>query len=97
MITDNNENWHYLAVKNISKLLNGITSNHNGDFYCLNCFNSHRTKNKLKKHKKICRDHDFCYVKLPDESNKTLKYNPGEKSLKVRFIIYANLSVYFEK
>ena len=32
MITDG-EKWHYLAVKNISRLLRGITSNHDGDFY----------------------------------------------------------------
>ena len=46
MITDN---WHYLAIKNISGLLRGITSNHNGDFYCLNCLHSYRTKIILKK------------------------------------------------
>ena len=51
MITDN-EKWHYLAVKNISGLLRGITSNHNGDFYCLNCFHSYTTEKKLKKHQK---------------------------------------------
>ena len=33
MITDNNNNWHYLAVKSISKLLRGVTSNNNGDFF----------------------------------------------------------------
>ena len=27
---------------------------------------------------------------MPDEDNKILKYNPGEKSLKVPFIIYAD-------
>ena len=32
MITDGTSNWHYLAIKNISGLLTGITSNHNGDF-----------------------------------------------------------------
>ena len=26
---------------------------------------------------------------MPDENNKILKYNPGEKSLKALFIIYA--------
>ena len=31
-ITNNDKNWHYLAVKSIPKLLNGITSKHNGDF-----------------------------------------------------------------
>ena len=40
MITDDGENWHYPAVKKLSALLRGITSNHNGDFYCLNCFHS---------------------------------------------------------
>ena len=47
MITDRNTNWHYLAVKRISGLLRGLTSNHNGDFYCLNCFHSYRTNRKL--------------------------------------------------
>ena len=48
MITDNNENWHYLAVKSISRLFRGIASNHDGDFYCLNCMHSFRTDNALK-------------------------------------------------
>ena len=51
MIT-NGEKWHYLVVKNLSGLLRGITSNHNASFYCLNCFCSYSTKNKLEKHKK---------------------------------------------
>ena len=90
-ITNDDENWHYLAVKSTSKLLNGITSMHNGDFYCLSCFHSYRTKNKLITHVKICKDYDFCDVKMPNENNKILKYNPGEKSLKVPFIIYEDL------
>ena len=39
MITDG-EKWHYLEVNNLSKLLRGVTSNHHGGFYCLNCFHS---------------------------------------------------------
>ena len=31
----------------ISRLLRAITSNHDGDYYCLNCFHSYRTENKL--------------------------------------------------
>ena len=38
MIADAYNNWHYIAVTRISGLLRGITSRHNGDFYCLNCF-----------------------------------------------------------
>ena len=50
MITDD-EKWHYLAVKNLSGLLKRIASTHMKDFYCLNCFHSYRTKNKLETHK----------------------------------------------
>ena len=46
MITDETNNWHYLAVKSISGLLRGITSNHNGDFYSLNCFHLYTTEKK---------------------------------------------------
>ena len=95
----NNEvkNWHYLAVRSIPRLLRGITSNHNGDFYCLNCFHSYTTEEKLKKQEKICKDHDFCHVKMLNEDNKILKYNPGEKSLKVPFIIYEDLECLLQK
>ena len=61
MITDGKK-WHYLAVKKLSVLLRGITSNNVGDFYCLNCFHSYSTENKLKKREKVCNDHDYCYV-----------------------------------
>ena len=44
MITDGKK-WHYLAVKCLSAFLRGITSNNNGDLYCLNWFHSYSTKN----------------------------------------------------
>ena len=44
MIT-NGEKWHYLAVKRLSALLRGITSKQDGDFHCLNCFQSYTTEN----------------------------------------------------
>ena len=97
MITDG-EKWHYLVVNNLPGLLRGITSNHNADFYCLNCFHSYRTKNKLEAHKKICENHDYCHVEMPTKGNNTIKYNHGEKSIKMPFtIIYADLECLLEK
>ena len=32
----NGENWHYLAVRSLSRLLRGISSNRDADYYCLN-------------------------------------------------------------
>ena len=91
------EKWHYLVVKNLSGLLKGITSTHMKDFYCLNCFHSYRTKNKLESHKKICENHDFCHVEMPTKDNNIINYNHGEKSMKVPFIIYADLECLLEK
>ena len=39
MITDG-EKYHYLAAKSLPRLLYRITSNHDGDFYCLGCLHS---------------------------------------------------------
>ena len=84
-------------MKTLSALLREITSSQNGDFYCLNCFHSYSTKEKLEKHEKVCNDHDYCYVETPSNSNKILKYNHGEKSLKALFMIYADVECLLEK
>ena len=96
MITDVKK-LHYLTVKSLSALFRGITGNNNGDFYCLNCFRSYTTENKLKKHKKVCENRDYCYVEMPEGDNKILKCNQGEKYMKVPFIIYADLESLLEK
>ena len=84
-------------MKSISGFLRGITSNHNGDFYCLNYFHPYATEKKLRKQKRICENHDFCYLKVPDEDNKILKDIPGKKLLKVPFTIYADLECLLQK
>ena len=96
MITDGKK-LYYLFVKELPALLKGIISNHVGDFYCLNCFHSYTTDNKLKQHENVCKNYDYCYVQMPKEDNKILKCNPGEKAMKVPFIIYADLESLLEK
>ena len=96
MIIDTKK-WHYLAVKSLSALLIGITPINNGDFYCLNCFHSFRTKNVLKKHENVFKDQDCCYVKMPNKDNNILKCNHGENFMKGPFIIYADMESLLEK
>ena len=73
LMISNGENWHYLVVKSSSRLLRGISSNHEGDQYCLNCFHSYRTENKLNAHKKVCGNHDYCNIEMPSPSNNIIK------------------------
>ena len=42
-------------------------------------------------------NYDYCHVEMPNEDNKIIKYNQGEKSIKLPFIIYADLECLLEK
>ena len=55
------KSWGYLVMKKLSSLLSEITSQHDGDFRCLNCLHSFRTENKLKSHKNVCQNKDFIW------------------------------------
>ena len=89
LIITNGKKSHCPAVTNLSALLQGMSSNHKEDFYCLNCFNSYITKNKLKEHKKICNNHDSCRIEMPKWVEKNIKIQSRRKIIKS--IIY-NLS-----
>ena len=101
--SDEIDKWHYIALKSdsidngfnrpirsLSKLFRGITSNNNRDFYCLGCLHSFRTDNALKRHERLCNNHNYCHIEMPIRDNNTLKHNHGEKSLNVPWVIYAD-------
>ena len=54
----------------------------------------------------MCKNHDCCYVEMPKEDNKILKYSHGNyenssllfmKSMRTPFIIYDNLEPLLKK
>ena len=53
MITHSQNNWHYLTIKNMKRLIRGVTSNHQGDFFCRNCMHSYPTESAPKKHEQL--------------------------------------------
>ena len=97
LMINNGKKYHYLAVTNLSALLERVSSNHEEDFHCLNCFNSYTTENKLKEHEEIRNNNDSCRTEISSWAEKTLKYNPGEKSLNAPFTIYFDLECLLKK
>ena len=97
MITDNQNNWHYITIKNMKRLIRGVTSNHHGDFFCRNCMHSYRTENALKKHERLCTNHDYCKIIMPKPNKNILKFKSNEKSLHMPHAIYADLEVILKK
>ena len=81
-MTGDGEKWHYFAVKNLPRLLRGISSNHVGYNYCLGCFYSYRTPNKLKKDERLCNNHKFFEIEMPTEKDKIIKILTRTKIIK---------------
>ena len=91
------EGWHCLAVKNLPALLRGITSKYHGGFCYLNCLHFFRTENKLKSHKKVCINKDFCGTVMPSEKDKILAFKHYMRSDKMPYIIYADIESLIKK
>ena len=83
------------SKKTIS-IIKRINSKHYGDFYCLSCFHSFRTKNKFELSKKVCENKDSYHVIMPSEDTKILEFNQYQKSNKAPFIIYTDIECIIE-
>ena len=81
----------------MKRLIRGVTSNHHGDFFCRNCMHSYRTENALKKHERLCTNHDYCEIIMPEPSKNILEFKSNEKSLHMPHTIYADLEVILKK
>ena len=102
-ISDGEGKRHFLALpsnldedkvkrpyKSLSRLMEGISSNSHGDFYCLGCFSFFRTKSTLRNHVDLCKNNKFAKIELPEESSNFKTYKPGAKSLKMETVVYAD-------
>lgn len=96
LIIEDRRKKHYVAIKRLSALLRGLTSSHNWYFYCRNCLNSFYNENVLKLHVEVCKDHDYCHAKMPEEGKNILKYNSGEKAIRVPFVMYGDMECILE-
>ena len=90
-ITEGKDKWHYITIKSIPALLRGVTSAHNSDFYCLNCFHSYRTAKKINEHEELCVKNNFCLIKMPAEDKKYVTSSPGKNTL----LFMLTLNVYY--
>ena len=97
LMISNGEKQPYLTTKKPSALLRGITSEHHGDFYCLNCFDSFATENKLQSRKRAYEIKDFCNVNMFSEHTKTLEFNHVQKADQAPFTIYVHLECKIDK
>ena len=68
-----------------------ISSNSHENCYCFGCFHSFRCKSTLEKHTQLCKDHNFCKTKLPENNKKVKEHKFGSKALRMNDITYVDL------
>ena len=65
----------HLTVKKVSVLLRGITSKHDGNFYCFNCLHLFTTNSKVESRRKVFENKDFCGDRMPSEEYMISEFN----------------------
>ena len=74
-ILSNVSRFHYVWIKNISRLLNSQVSRHKGAiFVCDRCLCYLHSKEKLQKHEIICQKLNKCKIVLPSPKNESDKF-----------------------
>ena len=90
LLIKDGEKSHYCLVKNISALLSSQINNHDHKrFFCLNCFNSFKYKDKLKEHKDYCYENESVQIIMPQQGT-YLRFKNFLHSEKAPFAIYAD-------
>ena len=89
MIT-NGENWHYVTIKSLSRLLKSLDATHKGSYYfCINCLIGFRTASARNKHNDYCGSNDHIKIYMLSEKKKWLKLREGQYQFKILLMLYA--------
>ena len=83
-------NRHYVAIKNLSRLLRSSNSeHHNKHYFCLNCLQGFHSEESRNKHFECCADNKVVRIDIP-KGNSFVTFHSGQYKFKVPFIIYAD-------
>ena len=90
LLLKDGEKSHYCLVKNISALLSSqINNNDHKRYFCLNCFNSFKDKDKLEEHKDYCYENESVKILMPQQGT-FLRFKNFLHSEKAPFVVYAD-------
>jgi len=97
--------YHYVWIKNLSRLLSKQNSKHDGRMYfCERCHHGYHSRQKLEAHEVDCFQVNECRVTMPkvyvdEHGNKshTVKFKNFGHKTKVPFIVYADFESLLKK
>ena len=66
------------------------------NYYCINCLYSFRIIKKLQAHEKVFKNNDYCYLRMPDESDKILSLTKMKNLSQYHLLFIQILFLYSE-
>lgn len=90
--------YHFMWIKNLSRLLSKQVTNHNGQiFLCDRCLNYFHSELLLQKHTVDCSNLNKCRIEMPSDENKCIKFKNFQYQEMVPYVLYADLECILEK
>ena len=77
--------------------MRNTSSNSHESYYCYACFHTFRTQSKLYEHSKLCKDHNYCEIRLPKDGKNTISHKFGSKALKINDMLILDPDYILEK
>ena len=97
LITSNSETNHYVWIKNFNRLCYSITKHKTKKFFCKHCIQHFASELILEKHMEDCIVLTKCQsIEMPVEGE-TTKFKSFRETVKIPFVIYADLESLLEK
>lgn len=91
LLFSENKKYHYVWIKNFSRLMNHLTSHEHIKYWCFNCLQSFTTDKLLNDHREFkCVDHETAKLILPEKEKAIVQFTNEYKQNKAPFIIYAD-------
>ena len=56
-----------------------------------------KNRKQTKLHENFCKNYDYCYTKMHEKDDKTIKYSHEEKTMKFSFAVYAETELQLEE
>ena len=98
LLVTENENKHYVLIKDFNKFMYDITNNKKRKHFCMYCLQHFTSERVLNNHKENCIQlNGVQAIKMPTKDDNILKFNNFHKQLLVPFVIYADFKAITEK
>ena len=90
LLLEDGKKRHYVAIKNLSRLLRSSTSSHKDKYYfCQNCLQGFHSEEAKTKYLNYCLDNEAVRIEMPTE-NPIVKFHSGQYQFEVPFVMYAD-------